>query len=204
MGSGNHNPSMQSLWMIRLGAALVWAALAASAVYWGLRVGQGAPAMPVTAVPAPTTLPETPVLARVLGGGAAALPKAQAVASSRYALVGVAADTAGRSSVALIAVDGAAARPYRVGTAVDDALVLKAVHARSVQLASALDAPVALTLELPERVSASAPGPVPKPGLVAVNLAVSPGVVPGLSEQAQRTGIARRSGLADPASRTKK
>jgi general secretion pathway protein C len=74
--------------------------------------------------------------------------------ASRFQLTGVVAE---RSSggYALIAIDGKPAQPYRVGSPVDDALVLHSVAARSAALAASVDAPVSLTLELPRLTQAS-------------------------------------------------
>ena len=57
----------------------------------------------------------------------------------------------GRSSAgaALIAVDGKPARPYRVGTKIEEGVVLQAVAPRKAMLGPAADAPAAFTLEMP-------------------------------------------------------
>jgi general secretion pathway protein C len=49
----------------------------------------------------------------------------------------------------VISVDGKPARPYRVGSFVDDGLVLQSVHGRQAVIASALGDGPAVTLELP-------------------------------------------------------
>jgi general secretion pathway protein C len=80
--------------------------------------------------------PEVP--ARVSDALAQPLPSlpATAVPSSRYQLNGVMAGTAvgSNSSVALIAVDGGAARAFRVGDAVDGELLLLGVSTGSASL----------------------------------------------------------------------
>ncbi len=50
---------------------------------------------------------------------------------------------------ALIAVDGHPAKPFRVGAAVDQDLVLQSVESRRAVLAASTDGPPVLTLELP-------------------------------------------------------
>jgi general secretion pathway protein C len=51
--------------------------------------------------------------------------------------------------MALIAVDGKPARPFRVGATIDEGLVLQAVEGRRARLGPGVDAPSTLTLELP-------------------------------------------------------
>jgi general secretion pathway protein C len=87
-------------------------------------------------------------LARLLG---AAEPSAAALvpaAASRFVLLGV---VAGRSNTgaALIAVDGKPGRAFRVGSKIDQGVVLQAVEPRKVRLGSAADAATTLTLEMP-------------------------------------------------------
>lgn len=97
--------------------------------------------------PAPV---EQQAVARLLGGGgvgaAAAAPVS--LAPSRYTLTGVVAGS-GPRGYALIAIDGQPAKPFRVGSAVDDVLVLQSVSARSATLGAKLEAPPTLTLDLP-------------------------------------------------------
>ncbi len=88
-------------------------------------------------------------LARALGGGGAvANASVQAAPSTAYVLVGVLADRQ-HGGAALISVDGKAAKPYRVGAAVDGGLVLQSVAGRRAVLAAGVDGPVQMTLELP-------------------------------------------------------
>ena len=93
---------------------------------------------------------EQQAVARLLGGGGAGVKSVSAVQASpsRYALTGV---VAGRSQAgyALIAIDGQPAKPFRVGSPVDDVLVLQSVSARSATLGATREAPPALTLDLP-------------------------------------------------------
>jgi general secretion pathway protein C len=55
-----------------------------------------------------------------------------------------------KTGYALIAVDSKPARPYRLGAAVSEGLVLKSLVARSAALASSMEAPASVTLELPK------------------------------------------------------
>ncbi len=67
--------------------------------------------------------------------------------ASRFALVGVVANRAS-SGVALIAVDGKAARPYRVGSQIEETFKLRSVAARSAIVEESASAGTAFTLEL--------------------------------------------------------
>lgn len=143
----------QSLWWPRI-AAFVLAGLAgASAVYWGLKwPGAGASPGAASVLVADAAPADPQALARALGGGnALAAPPAAVAAASvagRLSLVGVVANRS-RGGAALISIDGKPARPYRVGARVDDALVLQSVAPRRAVLASSLQGPASLTLDLP-------------------------------------------------------
>lgn len=134
---------------------LVWAAAAASAAYWGLKLSSSSG--PGVVAPLATRQGATGdpmAVARLLGHNPSATPAAgpapaAAPAGSRFALLGV---VAGRSQqgAALIAVDGRPARPYRVGSRVDEGLVLQSVQSRRAVLAASMDGPAVVTLELPQ------------------------------------------------------
>jgi general secretion pathway protein C len=64
----------------------------------------------------------------------AASAPAVADPSTRFALVGVVANRASMG-VALLSVDGKPARPYRVGSTIDDGFTLKSVSVRSAAIA---------------------------------------------------------------------
>jgi general secretion pathway protein C len=68
--------------------------------------------------------------------------------SSRFNLIGVVADRS-QHGAALIAVDGRPAKPYRVGSAIDEGLVLQSVAPRSAVLAASPSGPPVVTLEMP-------------------------------------------------------
>jgi general secretion pathway protein C len=151
------NPSQPSLWWLRGATFSVAALAAASAAVWSLKLSA-----PVSAPQASTAV--TPSLettgaqawVRLLGGpknGVAPTSDAVAtdVSSTRFKLMGVVAGLS-RQGHALIATDGKAAKPYRVGEPVEDGLLLKSVSPRSAELARALEAPAGITLELPKLV----------------------------------------------------
>ena len=142
----------------RLLTALVWGAVALSAVFWALRLGAARPelsrAAPVIRLPEPA---DPQAVARLLGAGSTVAETAPAVAARRLVLTGVVAGASG-AGTALIAVDDDPSRPYRVGRRVREDLWLLSVQARRVQLGPALNGPATLTLELP---------PLEDPGLLS-------------------------------------
>ncbi len=135
----------------RLFALLVWALVAASAVFWGLRVlVQPSPA-PDRVSPVAETLVARGELSRLLGAApVVAVAQAPVVAeSSRFKLSGVMAPKPpGTRGVALIAIDGKPPRAYRVGARVDAELVLRSVSLRSASLGAGGNGP-AFVLDLP-------------------------------------------------------
>ncbi|MES3003012.1 MAG: type II secretion system protein N [Pseudomonadota bacterium] len=139
-------------WVVAGATFVLWAAVAASAVYWGLKLassGSGAVVAPPPARMA--TAADPAALARLLGASpltAAAAPVASL--SSRFVLTGVVASTS-HQGAALIAVDGRPPRPYRVGSAIDQELVLQSVDSKRATLANSAGGPPVVTLELPTR-----------------------------------------------------
>jgi len=148
--------NLNSVWGVRLATFAVSAVAAASAAYWGLKVWGASQPSRAGMVAIATASPVDPqALAQVLGGGAMALASnaaAATVASTQYVLVGVVSDSAS-GGAALIAVDGQPAKPFRVGATVDGRLLLKSVTVRRAVLATALDAPseIALELKVPDK-----------------------------------------------------
>lgn len=168
----------------RLLSLLVWAAVGASVLAWGLKFwGRGTP-LPANATVARALPPAGMDLVRVLGTPPpqpVAAPETVAV-DSRFKLLGLAAPRAGQTGgLALIAVDGKPARTWRVGREVEPGLRLLAVSHRRAEL-GVPGAPPALTLELPPLAQAQRgrPGEMPgaTPGLMPVAPAV--GAMPGL------------------------
>jgi general secretion pathway protein C len=103
-------------------------------------------------VAARTPVPADPAaVARLLGASPASTAAAPVASlASRFVLVGVVASPSHKGA-ALIAVDGKPAKPFRVGSAVDDRLVLQSVGSRRAVLAESTDGPAVVTLELPQR-----------------------------------------------------
>ncbi len=158
----------------RLLAFVIWAAVAASAVFWLLRLWASSPAAPPYTVPVATATPPRGNLDSVFGAPKAASPTAAPVEpalASRFKLLGVAAPREGgdTTGLALIAVDGKPARGFKVGTVIEGDLVLQSVHPRGAALGTKGAAP-AVSLELPALAGAlssprAAPPPVVSPGL---------------------------------------
>ena len=159
----------------RLAAFVIWAAVAASAVYWGAKLLARPAPVPAHAVLAVAPAAIGGDLSRVLGADAPVPQRASAVpaADPRFRLIGVAAPRGkgpAAVGVALIATDGKVARAYRIGAVVDGDLVLQAVHARGASL-GARGQPAQVVLELPALpppsvgVPAGAGQPLPVPGM---------------------------------------
>ena len=144
--------SSPATWTVRGATFLLWALAAARAVYWGLKVGGNSrpldlptPRLQAVAVADPVAI------ARLLGstpaaaaGPAVAAPVA--TLASRLQLVGVAAGAHSGAGAAVISVDGKPARPYRVGAALDEGVVLQSVRGRQAIVAQADGTTVMLEL----------------------------------------------------------
>jgi general secretion pathway protein C len=140
-------------WMPRLAAFAVALLLAASVVFWVLRwpVREAGPALPLPAAGTELPPPSADAISRLLGTVPATLQNSAAPdAGSRFVLTGVVALGAGRG-VALVSIDGKPAKPYRIGSQLEDGWVLQSVAPRSVALGAEATGPVRLTLELPPR-----------------------------------------------------
>ncbi|MGH8803367.1 MAG: type II secretion system protein N, partial [Polaromonas sp.] len=83
-----------------------------------------------------------------------AAPSAEVLIPNRFSLVGVV--TEGPGGAALLAVDGKPARPYRVGSRIDEGTVLQSVGPRHAVLAASADGPPLQRLELPGPMPAAA------------------------------------------------
>ncbi len=145
-------------WPAALGTTCVWALAAACVMFWGLKL-----AAPPESV-APPALVSAPVavdpaeVAKLFGATPAPLASLAPDAGSRFMLLGVVAD-GDMQGAALIAVDGTAPRPYRVGQQVGDGYVLQSVDVRAATVGAGADTPPLFTLQLPK--PASAPGVTP-------------------------------------------
>ena len=140
-----------SIWWPR-GASFVLAALAAaSASFWALKASavNTATSVSAAAIAGPVVIDATSV-ARALGDGPGVTPTAAPTVSlaSRFAMLGVLADQHS-TGAALLSVDGKPAKPYRVGDAIEEGLVLQSVQGRKAAFGQKLGAPALLTLELP-------------------------------------------------------
>lgn len=146
----------------RVAAFVVWALVAATAVFWVLRMTSNGPSVPHAALAQPQELPLRADLSRVLGSTpvVAAPVVASPELSSRFVLSGVMAPkNPGGAGLALIAVDGNPPKPYSLGDHLDGELVLLEVSLRSASIGRAGAEPM-LKLEL-------APLPPPSTGSFA-------------------------------------
>jgi len=171
----------------RLSAFVLWALVAATAVFWGLRLLVAAPAAPAYAVPVGEATAVRGDLTRLLGSApvSAAAAAASPEASSRFRLLGIMAPK-GESDpvrgVALIAVDGKMAKAYAVGAHVDNDLVLQSVSLRTASIGSGQGAPATITLELPP-LAAAATGRLPAGGMLGGAPMAPPVITPQIVPQ---------------------
>jgi general secretion pathway protein C len=157
----DHNPAMlqtspaptnAKLWP-GAGAALLWCAAAASAVFWVLNFPSGRAVQGVPLVhsagqaTAASALQPSVYLARAWGVQAPA-PEVSIAQSSRFQLWGVVAGASGQGS-ALIAVDGQPPRAFRVGQTVTDGVVLQSLGPKQAQLGVSAQGAVLFSLSLP-------------------------------------------------------
>jgi len=152
--------------LARLTAFVVWALVAATAVFWGLRMlvrPQPAPAFAMAVGDGAAVRGD---LSRLLGAtpvAAAGPAMAAPELASRFKLIGVMANKQrDGSGYALIAVDAKPARAYPVGARLDGDIVLQAVSLRTASIGPAQGSPAA-TLEVPV-LPAPATGTLPGPG----------------------------------------
>jgi general secretion pathway protein C len=178
----------------RLSAFVLWALVAATAVFWGLRLLVTAPPAPAYAVPVGDATAVRGDLTRLLGSAPVAAASAAIApeASSRFRLLGImapkyVAGVVAASGVALIAVDGKMPKAYAVGAHLDTDLVLQSVSLRTASIGSGQGAP-AITLELPAVAPAATGrlpagsnlGGMPVPPLPST---ITPQIVPQLAPQ---------------------
>lgn len=174
--------------LARITAFVVWGLVAATAVFWGLRLLVRPQAAPSYALAVGDTAVMRGDLARLLGAAPVAAnadaPAAPELAS-RFKLIGVmapkppaTASIAPGPGYALIAVDGKPARAFAVGATLDSGLVLQAVSLRSASIGPA-QGTTAVKLELLP-LPAPATGTLPPPGGSAPPAApaAQPGVAP--------------------------
>lgn len=159
------NPDVHSPWAGRVGAGLLCALAAASAVFWGARMaapGAAAQALPQAQAPPADARAQPLLVARLLGAMplVAAGPASVAGPAQRFALQGVVARAAGQG-VALISVDGQPARPLRVGALIAPGYRLQAVGPREAMLVDDAQAPVQIRVLLPARGAAPVAAALP-------------------------------------------
>ena len=171
----------------RLLSLFIWAAVAASAAYWGLRLWVKPQAVPAQAVVASGQTAAVGDLSRLLGQAPVQVlaQPALVAAESRFRLVGVVAARAGQSGgLALISVDGKPPLAVGVGRELEPGLRLLSVSQRQADLGAGGSAPrLALTLPMlaeaargrPGEAPGAAPAPMPVPG----QFGGRPGLLPG-------------------------
>ena len=137
---------------MRLLSFVIWAVVAASAVFWLTRLLARSDAAPPHTVTANANVSASADLSRLLGSTrtAAAEPTAEPAVDARFKLIGVVAGRSKQpdSGLALIAVDGKPPRPVVMGGVVDGELVLLAVNHRRAEIGPA-GGVATVRLELP-------------------------------------------------------
>ena len=130
----------------------MWAALAGSLVFWGLRLFARPAPVPAQVQTVAIDQAVRGDVLRLLGAvaqpGAASAPPPPA-AAARFKLVGAVASTGAGPSWAVLSVDDQPPRVVRLGASVDGQWVLQDVTAKGVSLGPA-GAASQLTLELPQ------------------------------------------------------
>ena len=136
----------------RFSAFVIWALVATSLAFWGMRLAASSPRAPTHAVPVAMELTAQGDLSRVIGAAPAAMAAAAAPApeiAARFKLTGImAAKPPATEGFALITVDGKLPRAFAVGAPLDDELVLQSVSLRSAVIGPP-GGPAGATLELP-------------------------------------------------------
>jgi general secretion pathway protein C len=174
---------------VRVCAFVIWALVAATLVFWGLRVFVHAQDAPAHAVPVGASVAARGDLTRLLGSApvATAAVTLSPEASSRFKLLGVMAPkTSARAEpsgqgVALIAVDGKPAKAFAVGARLDDDLVLQSVGLRTASIGPAQGA-TSVKLEIPP-LPAPATGSLPS-GFNVGSAGTPPPIAPTAMPQA--------------------
>jgi len=172
----------------RIAAFVIWAAVAASIVFWAMRLGAKPIAAPGHASVVSTASGFSGDLSRIFGtdpppGTLAVAAAPQPQADARFRLIGVVAPrpaAANAEGLALIATDGKPPKAYRVGTPVDGDLVLLAVHSRGASL-GLRGQPTQVALELPALPPPSAgtfPGSAPANPVPRSPMALPPRMPP--------------------------
>ena len=146
------NRGQAGTWHVKAATFVLWLLAAGVVAFWAMRLGNGGAGAPVPPAPAEPLQVDAPALAQALGGVAAAqgaVVPAAAPVVSRYALVGVLAGRDSGGGAAVIAVGNQPAKPFRVGRAVEDGVVLQSVSGREARLGPRVDGPASITLQIP-------------------------------------------------------
>ena len=129
----------------------VWVLAASCVGYWALQLvsspKSGDLALPVTASEPRSNTTDATSLARLMGATA---PQAAAPISNsnRFSLKGVVSGALGKEA-ALIVIDDKPAKAFRVGSVIEEGLILQSASARKVTLAATQGGPAVMTLEMP-------------------------------------------------------
>lgn len=139
----------------RIFALIIWAAVAASLAYWGLRWLARPTGVPANATPVSLDSGAHGDLRRLLVGpvkasGPVVDPSAASALASRLKLLGVVAPRheGDAGGVALLSIDGKPPKAFRVGSVIEGDLVLKSLTQRGAAIGTA-DGPATTTLDLP-------------------------------------------------------
>lgn len=143
------NPQLYPTWWTRIATFLVAGLTSASIAWWGLTLNTPSAGLPLVDSRPPPQI-DASALGRALGAGtmSATQDTTPTPVAITIQLLGVVASEAGQGH-ALMAVGGAPAKTFKVGSAVSDGLVLQSVSARSANLGPTLAGPASQTLELP-------------------------------------------------------
>lgn len=182
----------------RILALLIWAAVAASLAYWGLKWLAQATPVPPNATVAALDNAARGDLRKLLTGPATVEPNqpdpsAASVLAGRIKLLGVVAPRheGEHSGLALLSVDGKPPRAVHVGATVDGDMVLLAVNQRGADIGPAAG-PAAVKLDLP-LLPMAATGSLPPPTGVSTEMSptainnayaqppAAPGAVPDIN-----------------------
>lgn len=168
----------------RISAFVIWSLVAATAVFWLLRLTTHSPQAPAFAVAVGKSTVVRGDLGRLFGAPPTVVAVGEAIpqAPSRFKLLGVMAprskeeQSVAGSGIALIGVDGKTPKAFAVGAPVESGLVLQSVGLRTASLGPAQGAS-SMLLELPALVPPST-GVLPPSGFSGSSMHMNAGAVP--------------------------
>ena len=163
---------------------MIWSLVAATAVFWLLRLTASSPQAPAYASAVGKSTVVRGDLNRLFGAPSVVVAAAEAgpAAPSRFKLVGVMAPRSKEeqsvpgSGLALIAVDGKPPKAFTVGAALDSGLVVQSVGLRTASIGPA-QGERSMLLELPALVPPNT-GVLPPSGFGAPPVSMSGGIAP--------------------------